>query len=285
VIKRGAIIVIGTVVLVVGLTGLALLQTGVIHPPASIGPVDLSEVKSPGPPPKAAATQADGPAAPPLESGKQASGPAAAPVQQPAPSPDPGQGASARGGQQPPSADLGTQKPITVPQVGKGERRHPRQDRVEQPRTTPRNAQIDRKHRQGPAKSEPERFARKSESKRYAGKSESKRYARKATSAHTTKPVVIRFKFDPTLNRRLDLARVHLGDKIRVKVRRVGRVDRRVHFTFSKSLDSAQGTVLMLETMHSFGRHGLYRRDRGYYVIEVKIYPGNRWNIHPRSFV
>ena len=30
---------------------------------------------------------------------------------------------------------------------------------------------------------------------------------------------------------------------------------------------------------------GYYPYERGYYVIEMKIYPGNRWNIKPRSFV
>jgi hypothetical protein len=261
VIKRGAIIIIGTVILVAGLTGLALLQTGVICPPASIGPVNTPEVQSSVPAP---------------ESGKQVPGPAGGPERQPSPSLEQGQGPSAQGGQQPPSANLGTQKPIAVPQVGNGERRYPRQNRVEQPRAVARSAQLDRKRRQAAAKSERERFARKSESKRNA---------RKAASAHTAKPVVIRFNFDPALNRRLDLAQVHLGDKIRVKVRQVGWVDRRVYLAYSNSPDSPQGAVLMLETMVSFERRGAYRHNRGYYVIEVKIYPGNRWNIHPRSFV
>jgi hypothetical protein len=70
-----------------------------------------------------------------------------------------------------------------------------------------------------------------------------------------------------------------------VKVRRVGQVDRKVHFTFSRNINSPQGAVLKLETMHSFGRPVTYSTDRGYYMIEVKIYPGNRWNIKPRSFV
>ena len=227
-IKRGVIIAIGTVFMVGGLTGLALLQTGVIYPPVSIGPVNLPEAKSP---------------VTPQESGKQAPGPAGVPLQRPAPSTESGQGPSAQGGKQPPSADLGTPRPITAPQAGKNESRHPGQDRVERPRTTPRSAEIDRNRRQAPAKSRPERFAGKSESKRHASKSESKRYAHKseskryaaksgskhyagrATPSHTTKPVVIRINFDPARNRRLDVAQVHLGDKIRVKVQQVGHVE------------------------------------------------------------
>ncbi len=252
--KRGAIIVLGTVILVVGITGLALLQTGVICPRPSIGPVNLTaegtgsqggspsgEIEGPSaalhavpPPPQAAATPSvANPAAPPSQA-------AARPSE-----------VSAAGGP-------GSQ--------------------------APKSAQIDRKRRQVQVKSEHKRYA-KSVSKRHALKSEPKRYARKATPAHITKPVVIRFKFDPANDRRLDLARVHLGDKIRVKMQQVGRVDRRVYFTFSKSPDSPQGAVLMLGTMMSFEGQGIYRRNRGYYKIEVKIYPGNRWNINPRSYV
>lgn len=238
--KRGVIIVIGSVILVVGLTGLALLQTGVIYPKASVGPVNLPEEKT---------------LEPPSESGQQASGPA---VQQPAAPPRSGQELS---------ADLGTQKPATVPQVGKGERRDQGQAQAEQPRIPPRSAEIDRQRRQE------------------AGKYESKQYANNAPPAQTTKPVVIRFKFDPARNRGLDVAQVHLGDKIRVKVRQVGYVGRRVYFTYSRRLNSPQGAVLKLETMYPFERPVISRRYQGYYVIEVKIYPGNRWNTKPRSFV
>ena len=230
-IKRGVIIVIGSVIMAGGLTGLALLQTGVIYPPASINRVNLPEVKSLEPPPPS------------------------------------GSGPSAQGEQQAPSEDLGPPKTATAPQAGKGERRYQGQAQAEQPRTTPKSAEIDRQRRLA------------------HGKSESERFAQKAPSAQTTKPVVIKFNFDPARNRRLDVAQVHLGDKIRVKVRQVGHVGRRVYFTYSRSINSPQGAVLKLETMYSFERRVISRRDRGYYVIEVKIYPGNRWNTKPRSFV
>jgi hypothetical protein len=129
----------------------------------------------------------------------------------------------------------------------------------------------------------------KSISKRHAGKSQSKSYAgksppsRRESGAHDG-PVVIKFNFDPALKRRLDIAQVHLGDRIRVNVRRVGDVNREVYFTFQEDLDSPQGALRELKTMQPFERAD-YRRSRGYYTIEVKIYPGNRWNIMPRSYV
>jgi len=96
---------------------------------------------------------------------------------------------------------------------------------------------------------------------------------------------VIRFNFDPARDRGLNVAQVHSGDKIRVKWRRVGQVDSGVYFTFSRNINSPKGAVLKLKTRYSFDRPVMYRADRGYYVIEVKIYPGNRWNIKPRRFV
>ena len=95
---------------------------------------------------------------------------------------------------------------------------------------------------------------------------------------------MIKFKFDPELKSGLHVAQVHLGDKIRVNVHRVGQVNRRVYFTFLRALDSPQGALLELKTMSSFERVAS-RRAGGYYKVEVKIYPGNRWNIMPRSFV
>ena len=98
-VKRGVLLGIGTAILVVGLAGLALLQTGVIYPPLSIGPVNLGEVKSPEPS---------------AESGQQAPGTPSAPAQPPALSPESGGGPSAQGGLQQPPARQETQKPIPV---------------------------------------------------------------------------------------------------------------------------------------------------------------------------
>ena len=255
--KRGVIIGIGTVLLVIGLTGLGLLETGVIYP---TGPTGLPEVKQP----EQAAGSTQGARSP----GNQT-------VQQPAP------------GSQ--SGGTPCEKPGTVSQAGNGERLYPKQDPLAQPNPSMaapetaggagsrvRNQKFDENRL---------RALLKSESKHYAGETSTSRYARNAPTANTVKPVVIRFNFDPAQGRRLDVARVHLGDRIRVHVRQVGQVDRRVYFTFSESLNSSQGAVLKLETMRTFEHPIMYGPDQGYYVIEIKIYPNNRWNISPRSFV
>jgi len=258
VIKRGVIIGIGTFFLVIGLAGLGLLQTGVIYPPESTAPTGLPEVKQ-------------------LE---QTPGSAQYPAKQNAQQPEP-----AQGGQLAQSGTTPSEKP--TPQEGKGERQGLKQDQLtqSQPSAAPaRKQKFDENRLRALLKSESKANARKPEWKRYAGKTESRRHAGKTPPASIAKPVVIRFNFDPAQDRRLNIARVHMGDRIRVKVQRIGQVNRKVFLTFSESLNSSQGAVLKLVTMPMFERPVAYRPD-GHYVIEIKIYPNNRWNITPRSFV
>jgi hypothetical protein len=99
-------------------------------------------------------------------------------------------------------------------------------------------------------------------------------------------PVVIRFRLDPARNREIYVARVHSGDRIKVKVRQVGPVGRRVYFSYTSGIDSKNGAFVKATTAGpAYGPAGFYPYQRGYYVIEMRIYPGNRWNIKPRSFV
>lgn len=263
-IKRGVIIGIGTVILVIGLTGLGLLQTGVIYP---------TEVKS-----LEIAAPTGQQSQCPVDQTAQAS----APAPQIGVSPDTETGAEPGvQGPQPPSGELAGEKPVQVPQAGKGERRYPKQDQVAHPRSSP--VQTQRELSQGP---ETTRELKAGEKRRLAHhESESKRYAHKRSPAHSAQPVVIRFNFDPAQDRALNVAHVHSGDKIRVKLRRVGQVDSRIYFTVSRSINSPKGAVLKVKTRYAFDQSDMYRTDRGYYVIEVTIYPGNRWNIKPRSFV
>ena len=228
--KRGAVIGIGTVFLVIGFGGLALLQTRVINPPSSISPVNLSEVKP------------------------SRSGSALPSVQTPMP---PVAESSPSVPQAPAAKDLRRQKPVPVPQVGKGERRYPGED---QPGPAPSaSKKRGTKEKSGLAarraerelaatRTESKHFARNASAKAHAGKAESKssarktgskayarntkseRYAHKSSTLRVEKdrassgtgPVVIRFRFDPTRNRELNVARVHSGDEVKVKVRRVG---------------------------------------------------------------
>ncbi len=258
-IKRGALIGIGFVLLVIGLAGLALLQAGVINLPASKDQLSLLEVKPPGSTPEGSGRQADLerrqlPGAP--ESMKQ--------------TPEPGSRTA--------------QVPAATPQSSEG------------PQTT-RNPSV-------------------------AGGSE----ARCHPSSEALRPVVIRFHFDPAAKREIDVARVHFGDLISVKVRRFGQADLRLHLAFAvpdtvetgawrgwsagsrrvvvipiqdtdrisltadrdfgvvltRDLDSKKGAILKLGADYPPGRRSLiYQHERGAYEMEMKIYPGNRWNIKP----
>jgi len=252
VIKRGAVIGIGTVLLVIGLGGLALLQTGVIYPPASIGPANLSEVKPAEPAPQSAQTPQPAP-----QAGK------------PAP--------SAQGGRPSASTNAGPQKPVPFPHLGNGERRSPGQSQIEQRRTALKESGVSSKRG---------RSAGKVERKSYARKAQSKSYGEKSHVASAAKPVVIRFRFDPVRDREMYVARVHSVDKIRVNVQRVGAVDGRVYVTYTRNYHPVEGALVKVGTRYPpYVRAGFYPHERGYYVIELKIYPGNRWNIKPRSFV
>ncbi len=287
-INRGAIIGIGTIILVIGLTGLGLLQTGVTQPTKeeTLEPAPATSQQSQAP------VEQTSPAAVPasqpgVEPGTKTS-PAVAPAAQSGVEPGTKTGAdlkeSAGQGQQPPSGDVAAEKPVPVPQVGEGERRYPKQEQQEQVgQHRPPLFQMRSEISQDDKTTRKQKLNEKR--KQAHPKSRSERYASKTPPAHRAQPVVIRFNFDPGRHRGLNVAQVHAGDKIRVKVRRVGQVESRVHFTLSRNINSQQGAVLKLETMYSLYHPVMYPTDRGYYVVEVKIYPGNRWNIMPRSYV
>ncbi len=244
-IKHGAIIGLGTVLLVFGLGGLALLQSGVIYPRPLIGPVPFSEVKPPDPAPRVA----------------QAPPPRAA---ESAPAYQAGLGQASRT-----SKDLAPQKTVPVaPQLGQNEPRDPGQGKPEQQLSLPE---------------EPGTLEERTDSARAAEPESDPGQTGLNDTESGMQPVVIRFRLDPAHDREIYIARVHWGDRIRVKVRRVGPVERRVYFTYTRGIDSKQGALVKAVTASTAA--GFYPYARGYYVIEMRIYPGNRWNIKPRSFV
>jgi hypothetical protein len=281
--KRGAVIGVGTVLLVIGLGGLTLLQTGVIYPPGSSQLVNSTEARSPVPVPKSAQ---------PLQSAVQA------------------------------PSSLEARRAVPAPQSGAGERRYPAQDRLEQLRKSlkasegsgvegqsarktdsksyAQKAQNKHQARKTHAKSNTstkkskslardahpgKKQARKGQSKSYAN-GKSKSLASKAYRASGMKPVVVEFKFDPVRDRELYVARVHAGDKIKVNVKRVGNANGRVYLAYSKNPDSKEGALVKVGARSPTNRSAGYRPgEHGYYVIEMKIYTGKRWNIKPRSFV
>ncbi len=143
---------------------------------------------------------------------------------------------------------------------------------------------------------------------------------------NTVRPLVIRFRFNPALNRGMRVALVHSGDRISVKVRCADQANCKLYLTFGFAnalatspsetdaylewsagprsvsppawdvrpiyltgaddfdadlpggLDSKEGAVLKLGADCSW-------RGRSLYEIEVRIYPGKRWNIRPKSLV
>jgi hypothetical protein len=100
------------------------------------------------------------------------------------------------------------------------------------------------------------------------------------------RPVVIRFRFDPLRDREIYVARVHRGDKVKVSARQVGLGGGKVYVSYTSGIDSRKGAMVKVRAGYPpHMRAGFNPSERGYYVIEMKIYPGNRWNIKPRSFV
>jgi len=298
---------IGTVItiLALGLVCLVLWQTGVIYRARMEVSADLLEAGPPG-------QIQDNVAGKPVErrqlpvpdDGKKAQ----AQGGQTAPAPQPDSPSSVNAGtgpasnpDKPPEAGPQTEKPVPVPQVGKGDRRYPGQEQAAQPANDP-----DRPGHAGAEKKEG-----------YPGNQKADR------------PVVIRLGFDPYQDQEMDIALVHAGDRIAVNVRPAGRAGCRFYFTFGSgtletkdylewsagsrrapaapvwdgsritltgsdnfvasvlgNLNSKSGAILRLGADCALCRWGYFPRgDWGGYEIEIRIYRGNRWNIRPKRLL
>lgn len=261
--NRTAIVGVGTALLVIGLTGLGLVQTGVVLPPGPGKPVveKTSALPAAGaPPPQGAVNQAQ-------EQSRSIPKPSVS-----APVPAPGK-SSAKSGP--------VRKPVPVVRhvsraVRRGAGPQPVRKSAGSAPGVPsgfvcRKVGVNRESGPGALRASRKHFA-------------TGRVAVSPVRA-PVRPVEIRFTFNPARDRPFSVASVHLGDKIRVNVERVGRVNRRVYFTFSRGLASRRGALLELRTMYSFERPLYVRGGPGYYVIHVRIYPDNRWRIMPRSLV
>ena len=259
-VKRGAVIGIGFFLLGVGLTSLVLMKMEGVYRPASKGQPDLHDVKPPAPSQQEPGTQ--------------------------------------------PGFEL---RPLPVtpdsikqtPEPGSQTEQSPAPQSVEEPKNPPL----------AETKSQPR------------------------PSPEALPPVVIRFRFDPAQQREINVAQVHLGDSISVRVRRRGLANLGLHLAFAvpdtletdawrqwstgarraavapihdtdrivltadgdfgvaliKKLDSNEGAVLRLGADYPAGHNlGAPRGGPagwGGYVIEMRIYPGNRWKIKPRSLM
>lgn len=139
------------------------------------------------------------------------------------------------------------------------------------------------------------------------------------------KTTYIRFELDPSRGREIRVARLHAGDRVSIKVRRMVGADQslyvglapmagsefgrggaplvatpikdRDHLTIApeasfgsdmmRAIDSRDGVVLNV----GVGRPSGYREEResygrgGFFLVELSIYSDNRWNIKPRSLL
>ena len=232
---------------------------------------------------------------------------------------------SAENGNVAPQASSSPENQVPVPQVGSGNRQYPKQQ------------DLAPTEQQGTKQQEPAKSVVGGEDKSVGPKPQTyaknavgapKETANSATAAK--QPLVIRFEFAPQRNREIRVARVHFGDRIVVKVRRVGDADREMYIGFglpdtyethsyrgwsaggaeevitpirdsdqltlsaadkygpglTGRLDSRDGEVLRIGARPpGYARTRFSRYDQGYYEIEMRIYPDNRWNIRPRSLL
>ncbi|MEN6439682.1 MAG: hypothetical protein ABFD97_14000 [Syntrophobacter sp.] len=316
--KRGIFIGVGTAFLVFGIAGIALLKTNLLKIPAGPGLENRLETPAPQPSPEV-------PGSVPGPSAKEGTLP-------PAPETSPSPGAVSKNETPPASpSPMPSQQPqaekndktVAVPQVGKGERRYPRPTDFELPKV--QNNQSARAT--GPASRSMPR------DKTWSTNPQSQA-RQKSLTGQGRQPVTIRVNFNPAKANNIQVARVHLGDRIAINVRRIGQAERQVYLGFDlgggmvvqrnpndrRTVESSGALIapvndrdqLILEGHHALGEslvvrldskdgailklgakplHGNTIRRRepsrgdGYYKVEIVIYPGNKWNIMPRSYL
>lgn len=316
--KRGIFIGVGTAFLVFGIAGIALLQTNLLKIPAGTGlesrletPALQPSPEVPGSVPGPTAKEGTLPPAPepslPPGAVSQNETPSASPPPMP---------------QQQPQAEK-AEKTVAVPQVGKGERRYPRPTDFELPKV--QNKQSARAA--GPA-------SRSMARDKTWSTTPNSRARQNSLTDQRRQPVTIRVNFDPAKANNIQVARVHLGDRIAINVRRIGQAERQVYLGFDlggamvvqrnpndrRTVEGASALIapvndrdqLVLEGYHALGESLVVRlkskdgavlklgakplqgntirrrepsRGDGYYKVEIMIYPGNKWNIMPRSYL
>ncbi len=331
-IKRSAVMGIGFVLLVIGLAGLTLLQKTVVYGPESKVQRGLLDIKPQVPSQEGSGRQTD------LErrqlpelSDSIKHTPETASLTGQVPTPLSGEGplkpgagsdtggasgainprhiSNGVGEQQSTSGDQAPERAISIQQAGKDERSSPEQGQAELQVTAKPGAETTQDSLPSGSK------------------------ARSHRSPDALQPVAIRFHFDPALKREIDVAVVHFGDSVSVRVRRSGQADLGLHLAFvvpdtletdtwrgwstgprravvapiqyidridlsaargfgvalTRKLDSKEGAVLKLGADYSRGQNLEAPRGgparAGGCEIEMKIYPGNHWNIKPRGLV
>lgn len=311
--RRGIFIGVGTAFLVFGIAGIALLQTNLLKIPAGRGVESRLETPAPQPSPEVPGTTPGPtvkeealPSNPETSSSPGAVSKSETPQASPPSMP-----------QQQHQAEK-AEKSVAAPRVG-GERRYPRQTDFELPK-------VQSKQNEWNAGSPSRSSGKSATSRTYA--------QQKGMTAQRRQPVTIRVNFDPAKANNIRVARVHLGDRIAINVRRIGQADRQVYLGFDlgdgrvvqrsayarRTVEGAGALIapvndrdqLILSGNHELGeslvsrlnskdgailklgakpleRNTIRRRESsredGYYKVEIMIYPGNKWNLTPRSYL
>jgi hypothetical protein len=308
--KRAFIVGSGVILLGFGITGLALMHTGLIHNASNSGSLSLLEEKLPDASP---------------DSSQQAALEAMLPPQaESTTSPAQKSPNGERSAQNREDDQLTNKRAVPVPQVGKGLRRYPNQNQLAQPPVSNRKPQMKAERKTRGADS------RNLASKAGAHKVETPKAAASKARASNKQVLTARFSFDPLRNRHIKVARVHSGDRVAIKIRPVGRPDSRLYLAFntyedsmpglydygrgsgavitpvrdndlltlagsrqfgpelSRRLDTREGAILELGAGYHQYRNPLFRLagyEQGHFEIEIKIYANNKWNIKPRSYL
>lgn len=303
--KRALILGSGVILLGFGVTGLALMHTGLIYNPSNSGSLSLLEEKLPDASPDSSQQASlDGIMTPQAES-------STLPGRQ---SPN-----SERSAQNREDDQLTNKKAVPVPQVGKGLRRFPNQNQIAQPPVSKKKPQM-----------KAERKTRGVDSRGLTAKAGASKVRTSKAGTSNKQVLTVRFSFDPGRNKQIKVARVHAGDRVAIKIRRVGRPDSRLYLAFntyeesmprlydygrgagtvitpvrdddlltlaasrqfgpelSRRLDTRQGAVLELGTGYHHYRNPFFqqaRYEQGRFEVEIKIYADNKWNIKPRSYL
>lgn len=249
--KRWIFIGTGTFLLVVGIAGFALLQTGVFE--TLVGPGTQSRLEipqsgtSPEVPGQAGQSRLEGKIPAPSPKGTPPAPQAGTQTARPpdnlaAEQPMPGGGSAIR----PDVQGERTEIPSQIPPVLKGERRYPGQgDISQQPPTRSRpgtggaaaGAGVGRQAYQGYAAPQNIPGTRQPDTGGSAagagvGRRAYQAYATPESIPETRQPVTIRFLLDSERNRDIKVARVHLGDRVVINVRRFGPAERQIYLGF-----------------------------------------------------
>lgn len=296
--KPAFTVVSGIILLGFGITGLALMHTNLIYPPSSSVSQNLPEQNLP-------------------QNSSENNQRAAVeeklpPIAETTPTPGrqtPNYDKSAQNGQE---DQVNAEKPVPVPQLGKGARRYPDQNQSVLPPLSSRKS-----------------MAKKAPATPGVESRGSRSHAKEAASP-ARQAVTMRISLDPVRNTHIRLARVHSGDRVTIRIRRIGDPRGRVYLAFniyddllrrrydfgtpsgalvtpvrdddhltlrasnqfgpelSRRLDSKDGAILELGTVYDRYRYPYFQQsafEQGRFDIEIRIYTDNRWNIRPRSFL